>query len=261
MPAKKEVADYYKSHYSHEQGSKREKSPGLTLRMNEFVDHFEQVNNGVGSILEIGFGDGFLLEQASGRGWSCSGTEFAPAAINFAKTRGWSVHSGDLTDGVLTGPFDIVVLIETLEHLLNPAEVVSAALARLKPGGMIIGTTPNGNGANSRLLSTKWSVMTWPDHVCLYSQQGLQKLLHAQGFTKAHTSARGFNPYDLAQFAKRRGSNADGESRTDYGVGLNENLQSRSIGRFVKSRVNQIMKITGWGDTLVFEACKPNETD
>jgi len=259
MPERIQVEDYYKSHYSLENGSQRTKSPALISRMNEFVDHFEEFNNGVGSILEIGFGDGFLLEQAALRGWSCSGTEFAPAAITFAQANGWNGHSGDLRAGVLSGPFDIIVLIETVEHLLNPSEVVAAAFDRLRPGGMVIGTTPNGSGINSRLLSTKWSVMTWPDHVCLFSQNGLHQLLDAQGFVKTRTSTRGFNPYDIALFIKSRGRSSTGQGRTDFGVSLNENLQSHPSGRFTKTQVNRLMHVSGWGDTIEFQAFKPTE--
>jgi 2-polyprenyl-3-methyl-5-hydroxy-6-metoxy-1,4-benzoquinol methylase len=45
-----------------------------------------------------------------------------------------------------TGTFDAVILSEVLEHLTDPARILADAAKRLRPGGMVIITVPNGYG-------------------------------------------------------------------------------------------------------------------
>jgi 2-polyprenyl-3-methyl-5-hydroxy-6-metoxy-1,4-benzoquinol methylase len=104
------------------------------------------------SVLDIGcFAGTFLSMLPSTRFSRQLGTDILPAQIEYA-TR---VHGRDFrefrhvqgsgTIRELGERFDCVTIIEVIEHLQGPEirEMLSAALAVLKPGGKLVLTTPN----------------------------------------------------------------------------------------------------------------------
>jgi SAM-dependent methyltransferase len=80
----------------------------------------------VGSVLDLGCGDGTLSKFV--RRGSYLGVDFSPFVIGEAKRlnrgRGARFLVGDILDLPELDPFDTVVMMEVLEHLDNPAQVV-----------------------------------------------------------------------------------------------------------------------------------------
>jgi SAM-dependent methyltransferase len=70
--------------------------------------------------------------------------------------------------------FDCVVAVEVLEHVEMDADFVAEVYRVLKPGGVFVMTTPNGDAVKN----------TNPDHKRHYTQRQLEELLQAR-FAKA----------------------------------------------------------------------------
>jgi 2-polyprenyl-3-methyl-5-hydroxy-6-metoxy-1,4-benzoquinol methylase len=68
----------------------------LDKRIDSLNGYRTESNN----ILDIGFGAGIFLEAAQDQGWDCSGTEYSPDSIKIAVSKGWTVHKGDLNEGL-----------------------------------------------------------------------------------------------------------------------------------------------------------------
>lgn len=82
-----------------------------------------------GSIIDIGCGDGLLLEHLKNKGIAVKGIDISEKAISLCKDRGLDCVQGDITDRL---PFadnaaDGVMLIDVLEHIFQPAEVIREA--------------------------------------------------------------------------------------------------------------------------------------
>jgi len=104
-----------------------------------------------GRVLDYGCGPGFLLEHLLDQGVDCWGADASEQAIDsvaekFKARRNW--HGCQFLDG-LPSPypdknFDVVVCIETLEHLSDKilASVVDDVKRLLVPGGVALFTTP-----------------------------------------------------------------------------------------------------------------------
>lgn len=103
------------------------------------------------SLLDVGCGDGkFLCEVARQfPSAAMTGIDISQRAIGFAKafaTNG-DLICGDIRDKSLKKQFDLITLIETLEHI-HPDDICSflESLDRhLKPEGILIITTPSTN--------------------------------------------------------------------------------------------------------------------
>jgi len=79
-----------------------------------------------GNVLDIGCGDGLLLEHLKRDGLEVSGIDISSRAIDICRGRGLECVKGDITN-TLPFPnesFDNVLLIDVLEHLFQPQEVL-----------------------------------------------------------------------------------------------------------------------------------------
>ena len=95
-------------------------------------------------ILEIGCGTGHNLEMLSGFG-QVEATELEGEARKLASERlGRPVHDAALPDLSLFPPahFDLVALLDVLEHVDDDHAALDAIFERLKPGGKLLVTVP-----------------------------------------------------------------------------------------------------------------------
>ena len=95
-------------------------------------------------ILEAGSGTGGNLKMLSEFGL-VTGMEPSELARSFVQERGnWHVVDGSLPGGVPfeDNTFDMVAVLDVLEHLDQDQESLSALVRSLKPGGMVLVTVP-----------------------------------------------------------------------------------------------------------------------
>jgi SAM-dependent methyltransferase len=100
-----------------------------------------------GRILEIGAGCGALAVRLKDAGFDVVPTDLDPP-------HDW-IHRLDLdapqwTDD-MHGPFDMIVCVETLEHVENPRQALRSIRALLRPGDKLLVSTPNITHPHSRL--------------------------------------------------------------------------------------------------------------
>ncbi len=98
-------------------------------------------------ILDIGFGQPFLLYLLKQLGAQTYGIDIDPKAIEYATyMQIHSIHEGNLS---LYNPgvqFDAIIMTDFLEHPLLPMGYIDRALSFLRKGGFVLIWTPNGNG-------------------------------------------------------------------------------------------------------------------
>ncbi|SFR78652.1 3-demethylubiquinone-9 3-methyltransferase [Marinobacter daqiaonensis] len=106
-------------------------------------------------VLDVGCGGGLLSEGMARRGAEVTGIDMGEAPLTVARLHGLesgvSVDYRQITveeladDPENQGSFDIVTCLEMLEHVPEPASVVSACARLLKPGGHLYVSTINRN--------------------------------------------------------------------------------------------------------------------
>jgi SAM-dependent methyltransferase len=102
-----------------------------------------------GRVLEVGSGCGALALRLRDAGVDVVPTDLDPPHDWIARL---DLDDPDWTDAT-RGPFDLVVCVETLEHVENPRQVLRSIRALLRPGGRLLVSTPNVTHPHSRLLT------------------------------------------------------------------------------------------------------------
>lgn len=207
--------------------------------------------------LDVGCGAGTLMEAASRQGWEPAGTEVAHGAAEAVRAKGFAVHVGELDELELPpGGYDVVSLVEVVEHVPEPRPLIAAAVRLLRPGGALFVTTPHGRGISGRLLGDAWSVVAPPEHLQLFSLPGLESAVGAAGLAVETVRTHATNPDELVRALLRRPA-LSGDERVETGYRLNETLSVRRRGRLVKELANGVLRLTRLGDSIRLVARRP----
>ena len=109
--------------------------------------------------LDIGCGAGLVAEPLARMGAAVTGIDAAPenigAAAAHAADQGLTIdyRAGEAADLALERPaaFDLVTILEVVEHVADVSTFLATAASLLKPGGLLVFSTPN-RTALSRLV-------------------------------------------------------------------------------------------------------------
>jgi len=190
-------------------------------------------------LLDVGCGDGRLLDLARRRGWAAAGCDADQALADFCRTeRGLNVETCDFSD--LPDPervFDVVALRYCLEHMKDPADTLRRCLARLAPEGRVFVRTPNREGFAARLFGRRWFQLRIPGHLHFFSPDDLRRLAAENGIEALSVST----PLTLLDFA-------------DSGAGLFSFLDPDSVrsGRGITGGLRRVLL-----GALSIAACAP----
>jgi SAM-dependent methyltransferase len=136
-----------------------------------------------GTLLDVGAASGFFLNLARDRGWQTCGIEPSGAAVEMAKQKGLDVRQGVLAPGVFAeGSFDVVTMLDVLEHIPDPAGALATVRNILRPGGLVAINTPDSGSLWARMLGMRWHLIVPPEHICLFSKDSLRKIVGDHGF-------------------------------------------------------------------------------
>lgn len=104
-------------------------------------------------LLDVGAGMGVFLDMARSRGWQVKGVDISPFACRYAKARfNLDMHWGELTAlDPSMGPFDWITMIDYLEHVPHPVDVLKKARELIVPGGMLFLSMPRQDSLVDRL--------------------------------------------------------------------------------------------------------------
>lgn len=142
----------------------------------------EWLGREVGTLLDIGCGDGALLEMARQAKIESVGTEISEDLRRAVQSRIGkdAIVCADLTR-LPAHQYDVVTLINVLEHLPNPYETLEAASRLLTPGGVLLVHVPNLGGLPARLRGASWHHIDPLTHLYYFTARTLQALVARAG--------------------------------------------------------------------------------
>lgn len=135
-------------------------------------------------ILDVGCGDGLLLTELADLGRDVEGLEVDTQVLSPETTERFRIHSGMLDDSFRpAGSYDLVTLLDVLEHIEDPVSALRRCREILAPGGVLLLTVPA-----FRALWTQHDDTN--HHFTRYTRRTLRRVLSEAGF--ACTESRYF---------------------------------------------------------------------
>ena len=141
------------------------------------------------ALLEIGCGYGNLLSRFEGH-YRLAGIDLSAHAVRVAKARlpKATLIAADLQRSLpFLEPFDVVVAVNVIEHLSDPAAAIGAIHGALIPGGLCVVHLPTVNGPVSRLIY-RFAYSKDPTHIYRPSGNEVRRLFESQGLAEIEGS-------------------------------------------------------------------------
>ena len=138
------------------------------------------------TVVDVGCGDGFhldLLHRFGPSGWQLQGVDTDARAVAAARRRGFTVHEHSVSDAPIEpGSVDMVLCIQTIEHVGDPVAVLAAIRTMLKPGGRLYLITDNTGSPDFALSKGRhWGGYHFPRHWNLFDKKSMRALAGAAG--------------------------------------------------------------------------------
>lgn len=214
-------------------------------RHNDLLKHAKGKN-----LLEIGCAHGFLLDYLSKRNWNVTGLEVSTLSSSYARdSLGLNVHTGTLESVHFPDDsFDVVLLLDVLEHLHRPYDTLAEIDRILSPGGILVVQCP-------------WELYHW-EEVCEALLKGMKPGTIEPDAVPAHLYF--FQPKTLEAVLEKGGFRTQVRQSGNYGA--IRNLMSppeikgnpiEKMFRFfyfrcgIRCLLYRIAKLTGYGNGII----------
>jgi 2-polyprenyl-3-methyl-5-hydroxy-6-metoxy-1,4-benzoquinol methylase len=198
-PSVEELSDYYnKKYYQNGEGAYNAGGNYTEDEIKFFLNKVDQkfhaavdvcpdLLEGEKTFLDIGAGEGWALNYFSKKGWKCLGLDFSKYGC--AENNPMQVDNllvGDVYSNMLTlfkeqRKFDVVLLDNVLEHVLDPLQILMDIKKILSDKGVLIVEVPNDFSIvqedllDKNYISTKYW-LAFPDHLSYFNKAGLESL-------------------------------------------------------------------------------------
>jgi SAM-dependent methyltransferase len=185
MPSTDELAAIYTRHYSSENidtGSTEQESGEYALNA-YFRFIMDEILPRSANVLDFGAGAGRLVELYRSAGYLADGLEFSADARRHCSEHRDIELLADIGQ-LEKDKYDLITMIEVIEHLPAIHEDLQKVRGCIRPGGMLLVTTPNRMGLRARLEKGEWQEARKKFHLVLFDRKSLAKVLLGAGFSR-----------------------------------------------------------------------------
>lgn len=185
-PTPEEIRDYY-AHQAEPNDWEMENYVEIPRKARQswtrFAERLTLLRGGVpGRLLEVGCAAGWLLQGARSLGWEVEGIEASPKFQRYANaTLGLPVHLGTLESVPLApASFDVVVMTDVIEHLVDPVADLQRIRRLLAPGGRLVLATCDLGSWCARFWGLDWRQIV-VSHTFYWTKRAMRHALGRAG--------------------------------------------------------------------------------
>jgi SAM-dependent methyltransferase len=123
-------------------------------------------------LLEVGCATGGFLKTAS-QTFDVDGVELNDTTAGVARLNGFHVKTGRLSDISGESKYSVIVMLQVLEHIVDPKQLIADVHRLLEPDGYFFVSLPNIDSASMEYLGRLHIHVSSFGHVSLYRKQSL----------------------------------------------------------------------------------------
>ena len=154
-------------------------------------------------LLDVGCSSGAFLMTARKLGLETAGVEPAMEAAETARRAGFNVFTGFLEAAHFPdASFDAATLIEVIEHLRDPRSLLAECRRVLRPGGILLVTTPNAGSWTVRFMGSRWesfNLTAMRGHISFFNPRSMRIIAERTGFELAGIQTRNVRFFERGQ--------------------------------------------------------------
>jgi SAM-dependent methyltransferase len=157
------------------------------------ANNFFEGNIANKSVFDIGFGFAQALLYLKTKGLVVSGLEPSKEGVDYALSHGVEAYHVGIEDFDCVGSqtFEMVLLLNVLEHLRNPVDTLQNIKTQLlKSNGLLVIDVPNDFNDFQVIANEEYNLNEWwvypPNHINYFSPTSLKKLLADCGYEVVH---------------------------------------------------------------------------
>ena len=155
---------------------------GREKNFRTIIKRLEKLEIGGKKLLDIGAASGIFVKLAIEKGYNAIGIEPSAQLVNEANEKfGIDIIKGTIEDFEHREQFDIVTLLDLIEHVNDPESFLKKVSPLVKKGGVLVIVTPDINSLATRLLGNRW----WhyrTAHINFFNINSINYLLEKLGF-------------------------------------------------------------------------------
>jgi SAM-dependent methyltransferase len=165
--------------------------PTLVLRVKEWLDRrlFKRVLRGVPgerlNVLDVGGGAGWQLStvrECDPRVQFTQVVDFDAGAADLARQNGHEYFCGRIEGFDSERRFDLILVLNLIEHVQDPLAVLQKLRTVLAPGGVMLVKTPNYDSLDARLFRHRnWGGYHAPRHWVIFARDSFERLAGRAG--------------------------------------------------------------------------------
>ncbi len=138
------------------------------------------------NFLDVGCGEGYVLIEASKKGWKAHGIDISDNRVDLARKDGISFTKADIFEAKFSDhSFDCIYMDSVLEHVLDPISYLSELNRIMKKGGVLYLGVPNENSlfkdvrkfllimSGKRNISARINPFVSPYHISGFTKKSL----------------------------------------------------------------------------------------
>lgn len=169
------------------------KGKNIVVRLKEWLDKrffkkiLKQLPGSSLRVLDVGGGTGWMLDvlkATDARIEFTQSVDIDEKARVEAEAKGHAYFEGTIEAFETTEKFDLILMLNLVEHVASPLSVLQKAEMLLKPGGIIVIKTPNTESWDARLYKKSyWGGLHCPRHWVIFSEKSFRHLVSSTGLT------------------------------------------------------------------------------
>ena len=221
----KEIESFYKKEYftgniddtkAFTYTDERKNKKGFTAvnkkRVKKILEALDSPSGKGKNFLDIGCSFGALLDEGKKLGFSVTGMDISDYALAELKRNSINIIKGSPeTNDLPVNKFDVITLIEVIEHLKKPGSALKKIFHSLKKNGLLVIQTANMDGRQAKKAGKNYHYFL-PGHLHYFSRKTLTEALKKAGFN----NIRLYYPCEFGLLPKLIKSKGDFKKPSDY---------------------------------------------
>lgn len=183
----KEIIKLYKdSLYSNAWGKILSNKTEYKFNQNKFdniLRDVKKITNKKGKLLDIGCAVGQLLDTFKRDDWETHGIELNNLERKISQKKNHIVYDRKIEDDYLPEKsFDLVSILEVLEHVYDPLKVIKSISKIIKKNGLLIIIVPNVESLAANIMQSRCNMFLGMSHITMFSTHTLKSLVEKFSF-------------------------------------------------------------------------------